>query len=222
MTRKFDPALIPPKPDLSFEQPLWAAGLRYIAGIDEAGRGPLAGPVCAAAVVLPADASLEQRLHGVRDSKQMPPRQRDYWAEILKSEAISYGVGFASSEEIDATGILPATKMAIERALVMLSVHPNHLLLDHLKLPGNTIPQTAITKGDARSLSIAAASILAKTSRDALMAEMDSLFPAYGFAQHKGYATASHLKALVAFGPCPIHRFSFAPIKRQNGEISLA
>ena len=222
MTRKFDPALIPPKPDLSFEQPLWAAGLRYIAGIDEAGRGPLAGPVCAAAVILPAEDSLEQRLYGVRDSKQMLPSQRAYWVEVVKSEAISYGVGFASSEEIDEAGILPATKLAIERALVMLRVHPDHLLLDHLKLPGNTTQQTAITKGDARSLSIAAASILAKTSRDALMVEMDSLYPAYGFAKHKGYATPGHLRALLEFGPCPIHRYSFAPINRQNGEVSLA
>jgi ribonuclease HII len=213
MTAKFDLSLIPPKPDLSFELPLWESGIRFIAGIDEAGRGPLAGPVCAAAVILTPDPALIERLDGVRDSKQMRPEDREFWAEVLRNEAFSYGVGFASPGEIDRSGILPATRLAIQRALEMLSIRPEHLLLDYLKLPENMTPQTAITKGDARSLSIAAASILAKTSRDALMCEMDSRYPTYGFVQHKGYATPAHLRALDKFGPCPIHRFSFAPIR---------
>jgi ribonuclease HII len=129
-------------------------------------------------------------------------------------EAVSYGIGFASPEEIDSWGILPATRLAIQRALDRLSIQPEHLLLDHLKLPDHPAPQTPITKGDARSLSIAAASILAKTSRDALMCEMDSRYPDYGFAQHKGYATPAHLRALAERGPCPIHRYSFAPLRK--------
>ena len=216
MTAKFDPALIPPKPDLSFELPLWESGVRYIAGIDEAGRGPLAGPVCAAAVILTPDPSLPQSLQGVRDSKQMLPAQRAFWAETLKRKAASFGIGFASPAEIDRLGILPATLLAVERALARLTIQPEHLLLDHLKLPDRKTPQTSITKGDARSISIAAASILAKTSRDSLMCEMDSRYPAYGFAQHKGYATPAHLRALAETGPCPIHRYSFAPIRHNR------
>jgi ribonuclease HII len=214
MTAKIDPALIPLRPDLNFELPLWESGIRYIAGIDEAGRGPLAGPVCAAAVILTPDPALPKRLHGVRDSKQMLPSDREYWAEILKIETAAYGIGFASPGEIDALGILPATRLAIQRALASLAILPEHLLLDHLKLPEVDTPQTSITKGDARSLSIAAASVLAKTSRDALMCEMDTCYPAYGFAQHKGYATPAHLRALAEIGPCPIHRYSFAPIRK--------
>jgi ribonuclease HII len=222
MTAKFDPALLPQKPDLSFELPLWESGVRHVAGIDEAGRGPLAGPVCAAAVILSVDSCTPQRLHGVRDSKQMSPAARALWAETVMSEAVSYGIGFAWPEEIDGWGILPATRLAIQRALGMLSVQPQHLLLDHLRLRDHPTPQTAITKGDARSLSIAAASILAKTRRDALMCEMDSRYPAYGFAQHKGYATAAHLRALAERGPCPIHRFSFAPLRKYQPPSVIA
>jgi len=211
MTAKIDP---PSQPDLSFELPLWESGVRYIAGIDEAGRGPLAGPVCAAAVILTPDPSLPQALYGVRDSKQMPPAQRVYWADIIMKSAASYGIGFASPVEIDNLGILPATLLAVERALARLAVQPQHLLLDHLKLTEDSTPQTSITKGDARSLSIAAASVLAKTSRDALMCELDWSYPAYGFAQHKGYGTPAHLRALAQLGPCPIHRFSFAPLRQ--------
>jgi ribonuclease HII len=214
MTAKIDPALIPPQPDLSFELPLWESGVRYIAGIDEAGRGPLAGPVCAAAVILAPSPSLPQALHGVRDSKQMLPAQRVSWAGIIMKSAAAYGIGFASPAEIDSLGILPATLLAVQRALAELTVQPQHLLLDHLKLTEDSTPQTSITKGDARSLSIAAASVLAKTSRDALMCELDWSYPAYGFAQHKGYGTPAHLRALAQLGPCPIHRLSFAPLRK--------
>jgi ribonuclease HII len=214
MTAKIDPALIPPQPDLSFELPLWESGVRYIAGIDEAGRGPLAGPVCAAVVILAPSPSLPQALHGVRDSKQMLPAQRVSWAGIIMKSAAAYGIGFASPAEIDSLGILPATLLAVQRALAELTVQPQHLLLDHLKLTEHSTPQTSITKGDARSLSIAAASVLAKTSRDALMCELDSRYPAYGFAQHKGYGTPAHLHALAQLGPCPIHRLSFAPLRK--------
>jgi len=216
MAAKIDPTLLPPKPDLSFELPLWEAGVRYIAGIDEAGRGPLAGPVCAAAVILPSDPALADHLQGVRDSKQMTPTSREHWTDIVMQEASTYGIGFASPQEIDALGILPATLLAVRRALHRLNTRPEHLLLDHLKLTDDSTPQTSLTKGDARSLSIAAASILAKTSRDALMRELDWSYPAYGFARHKGYATAAHLRTLAEIGPCPIHRFSFAPLREQK------
>jgi ribonuclease HII len=218
MTPKFDLALIPPQPTLSFELPLWEMGAKFVAGIDEAGRGPLAGPVSAAAVVFPDDPSLCIRLHGVRDSKQMTPVDREYWADFLKKELISYGTGFASSEEIDALGIVPATLLAVERALAVMPICPDHLLLDYLKIPAIQIPQTSLIKGDARSLSIAAASIFAKTTRDALMADMDARYPGYGFARHKGYATPEHLSALERLGPCPIHRYSFAPIRQAPGD----
>lgn len=221
MTLKFDPLLIPAQPTLSFELPLWEGGIKYVAGIDEAGRGPLAGPVSAGAVILPCDPSICTRLHGVRDSKQMTPEDREYWANFLKGEAVSYGTGFASSEEIDMLGIVPATHLAVQRALSAMRVHAEHLLLDYIQLPQIPVPQTSITKGDARCLSIAAASILAKTTRDALMCEMDSRYPGYGFARHKGYATRAHLSALERLGPCPIHRYSFAPI-RQKQEDDLS
>jgi ribonuclease HII len=221
MTHKFDRALIPSKPTLSFEISLWGSGTKLIAGIDEAGRGPLAGPVSAAAIILPEDPSLCQKLHGVRDSKQMSPADRESWADILKREAISYGTGFASPGEIDGHGIIPATLLAVQRALAAMPVCPQHLLLDYLQLPDVLIPQTALIKGDARCLSIAAASVLAKTARDALMCEMDLCYPGYGFAKHKGYATQEHLRALERLGPCPIHRYSFSPIRREPEDIPI-
>jgi ribonuclease HII len=214
MTPKFDPSLIPPEPTLDFELPLWDNGTKFIAGIDEAGRGPLAGPVSAAAVILPEDRSLCSKLRGVRDSKQMSPADREYWADFLKREAISFGIGFADPGEIDSLGIIRATRLAVQRALEAMQVPPQHLLLDYLQLPDITIPQTPIIKGDARCISIAAASILAKTARDSLMCEMETCYPGYGFARHKGYATPEHIGALERLGPCPIHRYSFSPIRR--------
>jgi ribonuclease HII len=200
-------------PDLSFETELWANGRRHIAGIDEAGRGALAGPVAAAALILPQLLNIKAKLSGVRDSKQMTPNQRENWVRVLRAIALAWGVGFASHEEIDALGILPATRLAARRALESLAVRPDHLLLDYLKLADVDLPQTSLVKGDCRSLSIAGASILAKTARDALMRELDGQYPGYGFATHKGYGTAAHLGALARLGPCPEHRLSFAPLR---------
>jgi ribonuclease HII len=208
-SRKFDPQLIPASPDLSFELSLWSAGLKLVAGLDEAGRGALAGPVAAAAVILPASPEILLALHGVRDSKQMTPAQRQVWAERLTMQALCYGVGFASHQEIDACGIVPATRLAMQRALSQLSLSPQHLLLDFLDLPDLPIPQTCLVKGDRRSLSIAAASVLAKTARDALMRQLDTQYPGYGFAVHKGYGTLAHCRALQALGPSLIHRSTF-------------
>jgi ribonuclease HII len=207
--KKFDPRLIPASPDLSFELPLWSAGLQRVAGLDEAGRGALAGPVAAAAIILPAGPEILPALHGVHDSKQMTPDQRRFWAERLQAEALCYAVGFASHAEIDLCGIVPATRLAMQRALCQLPLTPQHLLLDFLDLPDLSLPQTGLVKGDRRSLSIAAASVLAKTARDALMCRLDQEYPGYGFAIHKGYGTLAHRRALQALGPSPVHRLSF-------------
>jgi ribonuclease HII len=206
----FDRSLLPPEPDLSFELALWDAGLMTVAGIDEAGRGALAGPVSAAAVILPPDMAMVSCLKGVRDSKQLNPEQREIAREKILQHVVSWGVGFATSEEIDQIGILPATRLAACRALEALSISPVHILLDYLFLPEITVPQTALVKGDCRSLSIAAASILAKTARDAVLRELDLSFPGYGFAAHKGYGTNAHRAAIQRQGVCPEHRLSFA------------
>lgn len=200
-------------PDLSFERSLWSSGIQHIAGLDEAGRGAWAGPVAAGAVILPADPTILHQLNGVRDSKQMSASQRTFWAEKIKSLALGWSVGMASSIEIDELGILPSTRLAMTRALRKLAPDPGHLLIDAVKLPEIAIPQGILIKGDARSLSIAAASVLAKTARDALMIELDGSYPVYGFARNKAYGTAFHRAALSQSGPCPEHRFSYAPIR---------
>jgi len=205
----FDASLLPQEPDLSFELILWQAGLVGVAGIDEAGRGALAGPVAAAAVVLLQKEGLTSLLKGVRDSKQMTPHERVTARERVLQHAESWGVGFSTPDEIDQMGIVPATRLAARRALESLPVLPDHLLLDYLFLPEVTIPQTALIKGDCRSLSIAAASVLAKTSRDTLMRELELTYPGYGFAAHKGYGTQAHREALHRLGPSPVHRLSF-------------
>jgi len=200
-------------PDLSFEFSLWQSGVSLIAGVDEAGRGAWAGPVAAAAVILSPAADLVERLSGVRDSKQMTPRQRAVWAEKIQAVALAWGVGFANAQEIDAQGILPATRLAMQRALAGLDLAPEHLLLDAVRLPAVALPQTALIKGDCRVLSIAAASVLAKTARDHWMEKLDVEIPGYYFARHKGYGTAVHRTALETLGPCEEHRKSFKPIK---------
>ncbi len=207
--RAFDLSLLPPEPNLAFELPLWKAGFTAVAGIDEAGRGALAGPVAAGAVILPVYKNIVRHLRGVRDSKQMTPEQREAMREKIIQYAVSWGVGLASAQEIDHLGILPATHLAVCRALDGLSYPPAHLLLDYLQLPGVTIPQTVLVKGDCRSLSIAAASILAKTSRDLILRELEGAYPGYGFARHKGYGTQAHRQAIRQLGTCPEHRLSF-------------
>jgi len=207
--KKFDPALIPAAPDLSFEAALWAQGIHFVAGVDEAGRGALAGPVTAAAVILPANPSIAQKLSGVRDSKQMKASEREVWQQRIRLAATCYGIGFASHLEIDDIGIAPATRLAVQRAVDQLTISPQHLLVDYLTLPELSIPQTALVKGDMRSLSIAAASVLAKTARDAHLRRLDDEYPGYGFARHKGYGTQEHIERINSSGPCPIHRRSF-------------
>jgi ribonuclease HII len=211
--RKFDRSLIPPRPDLSFEQQLWGLKIHWVAGVDEAGRGALAGPVVAGAVVLPNLPDMAERLSGVRDSKQMTARERQRQAEVIREIAVSTTWGLSTNQEIDEIGILPATRQAVHRALLEMERKPEHLLIDHISVPEVGLEETILTKGDCRSLSIAAASIIAKVTRDALMVRLDEEYPAYGFASHKGYGTARHLAALAAHGPCPAHRRSFAPLK---------
>jgi ribonuclease HII len=200
---------LPPCPNLEFEQALWTAGVRLVAGIDEAGRGPLAGPVAAAAVVLPHNPQVTEWMHGVRDSKQLSPVARQAARVRILEHALAWGVGFASAGEIDDMGIVPATHLAARRALEKLTLQPEHLLLDCLFLRESHLPQTSLIKGDCRSLSIAAASVLAKTARDALMLELDGQYPGYGLAAHKGYGTLAHRQAIRLLGPSPIHRQSF-------------
>lgn len=204
---------IPPNPNLNHEQSLWSDGIKRIAGIDEAGRGAWAGTVVAAAVIFPVNIELELTLFGVRDSKQLNSQQRTYWAEVIKSQALAWGVGFADHAEIDQFGILPATRLAMQRALAELPDLADHLLIDAVQLPKVNQPQTALIKGDQRSLSIAAASILAKTSRDEWMRQQDTIFPLYGFAHNKGYGTRYHQQALQQHGPCAIHRMSYRPLR---------
>jgi len=213
MAKRFDRSLIPPSPDFRFEIECWQGGFKYVAGIDEAGRGALAGPVAAAVVVFPPDENLSHKLLGVRDSKQMSPRKRQDWADQLPDIALAYGVGFASPGEIDDFGIVTATRLAMKRSINLLDLTPHFLLIDYVQLPEFDIPQLSLVKGDARSLSIAAASILAKTARDAFMRDMDSVFPGYGFFNNKGYGTASHRAALQNIGPTSIHRKSFKGVR---------
>ena len=179
--------------------------LGLVCGIDEAGRGPLAGPVCAAAVILPAEWEPE----GLNDSKKLSPAKRDALYEEIVKNALSWYVAFASEKEIDEVNILRATFLAMGRALAGLDMKPDFALVDGNRDPGLGIPTRCEVKGDGRYACIAAASILAKVSRDRLMEEMDLRYPQYGFRQHKGYPTKAHYDALAKFGPCPIHRRSF-------------
>ena len=200
-------------PDLHFELEQWHAGKNYVAGIDEAGRGAWCGPVAAAAVILPADEQILNKLQGVRDSKLMSAKQRNFWAEKIKEHALCWQVAMASHEEIDEMGIVPATRLAMQRAIEGLQPSAEFLLIDAVKLTKIKIDQTSLIKGDQKSLSIAAASVLAKTSRDALLIELAETYPHYGFERHKGYGTKAHRRNMNQFGPCEIHRKSFAPVK---------
>ncbi len=188
-------------------------GYSSIAGLDEAGRGCLAGPVVAAAVILPIHDEMPSLLDGVRDSKQLSAQARERLYDVIIQHALSVGVGFGSVELIDSINILQATKYAMRMALAQLSLQPQALLLDALLLHDIPLPQRSIIKGDARCLSIAAASIIAKVTRDRLMCQLHEQYPHYGFDQHKGYGTAAHLEALQIHGASAVHRVSFSPIK---------
>ena len=213
MIKEFDLGDIPPAPDFKFEEKIWSQGYLYIVGVDEAGRGALAGPVAAAALIFAPESQLAEQLLGVRDSKEMNTRSRAEWATRLGDLALDFGVGYTEPGEIDSIGIAPATKLAVRRALKMLQYRTQHILIDYIDLPGAACPVTSIVKGDARSLSIAAASILAKHNRDEIMREFEETYPGYGFANHKGYGTRAHFDALSRLGPTPIHRRSFKPLR---------
>ncbi|OGO17517.1 MAG: ribonuclease HII [Chloroflexi bacterium RBG_16_48_8] len=204
------------RPSLAHEYELRDTGHLHIAGVDEAGRGAWAGPVIAAAVILPlTDFNLARSLDDVRDSKLMTPAQRSATYVRIQVIALSIGLGNASSEEVDKLGVIGATHQAMHRALRALSIPPQHVLIDHLELPNLTIAQTPLTKGDRDVLSIAAASVIAKVARDEIMKELDSVYPGYGFSHHKGYGTVQHRRALKQLGPTLIHRKTFAPVANQ-------
>lgn len=204
-----------PIPTLQFEQSYWQAGYPLVAGIDEAGRGAWAGPVVAAAVILPAtEDDLCAKLREVRDSKCMTALEREFWRIEITACAVSWSVGSASPEEIDRLNILEATRLAMTRALEGLYRTPDALLLDAVLLRELETSQTALIHGDQISLSIAAASIIAKTERDRMMRELDREYPGYGFSRHKGYGTRAHQNALATHGACALHRHSYRPILR--------
>ncbi len=193
-------------PDLwLYEHAAAREGYSCICGVDEAGRGPLAGPVCAAAVILPPDLQIE----GLNDSKKLTDKKRCALYDVITGQAVSYGVAFADEKEIDEINILQATFLAMRRAVEKLTVQPDIALIDGNRAPGLSCRERTIVHGDALSASIAAASILAKVTRDRLMEEYDTQYPQYGFAVHKGYGTQRHYAALREFGACPIHRQSF-------------
>ena len=200
-----------------FERVLWTQGMTRIAGVDEAGRGPLAGPVVAAAAILPpkwAETGLPPELDGLNDSKQLIATQREKYFTFLNAcPEVQFAIAQVGAGQIDAINILRATHRAMNNALAQLQPAPEHALVDGRPVKTMPVPHTAIVQGDARSYSIAAASVLAKVTRDRLMLEFDRQWPKYGFAGHKGYGTAQHLAAIAEYGPCPIHRRSFAPLK---------
>ena len=196
-------------PTQEFERVARLCGYRRIAGIDEAGRGPLAGPVVAAAVILPARC----RLLRINDSKQLTAKDREEVYTTILEQAVAVGIGSADVAEIDQLNILTATRLAMRRAIDQLAPPPDYLLIDAVVLPGLKVPTRPIIKGDSLSVSIAAASVLAKVTRDRLMARYHETFPEYGFLSHKGYGTAEHLERLARHGPCSIHRRTFSPVQ---------
>lgn len=212
----FHDTLIPPESDSErfirmqrYERSLYQQGVEYIAGVDEAGRGCLAGPVVAAAVILPHEWTVWE----VNDSKQLPESKREELFSRIQEQAVSWGVGIIPETVIDQVNILQATYRAMEQAIAALDTTPQYLLLDAVTLKNVQIPQRGIPKGDSLSISIAAASILAKVTRDRLMIEYDKQYPDYGFARHKGYGTKQHRQAIATHGPCPIHRKTFRGVK---------
>ncbi|HJU12608.1 MAG TPA: ribonuclease HII [Candidatus Binataceae bacterium] len=195
-------------PNLRYERKLWRDGLLAIAGVDEAGVGPMAGPVVAAAVIFEPETFIK----GVNDSKQLKPQDREEYFDKIQSRALALGVGIASHAEVDEINIFWATMAASRRAISSLLRTPDHVLVDGRRIPELKLPQTRIVGGDRKSFCIAAASIIAKVTRDRMMVEYDAQYPGYGFAQHKGYCTPEHFELLERLGPSPLHRRSFAPV----------
>jgi ribonuclease HII len=205
-----------PVPDLAEENTLRDTGHTYVAGLDEAGRGAWAGPVCAAAVVLPLDRDdLAHLLEGVADSKLLTAGQREALLPVVREVAVAVGVGWGEPAEIDVWGIVPTTRMAMARAVAQLGDRVDALLVDHLELPALRFPQHSLPKADTHCLSVAAASIVAKVERDRLMVALDADYPGYGFARHKGYGTRQHRDALQRLGPAAIHRMSWRPMRER-------
>lgn len=206
---------------LFFERQVWSAVCRRVAGVDEAGRGPLAGPVVAAAVIFPPDliqAELYGQFDGLTDSKQLTAAQRNFFYQRLtETPGIEIGVGIGEVDLIDRVNILRATHQVMAEALRSCPALPDFALVDGLPVPGLPCPSQAIVGGDARSVSIAAASVIAKVTRDRIMGDLDRVYPGYGFARHKGYGTQAHIRALLELGPCPAHRRSFRPVREAIG-----
>lgn len=210
------------QPTLIEEIALWQAGYRRIAGLDEAGRGAWAGPVVAAAVILPPDPAVAGRLAGVADSKQLTPGQRERLFDLIQQEALAWAAGIIPAAGIDAQGIAAATRSAMVAAVAGLARPPDFLLIDYVRLAGLATPQRSLPKGDSKVLSIAAASIIAKVTRDRLLVGLGAAYAGYGFERHKGYGTAQHAQALRRLGPCPEHRASFAPVQGVQGALFAA
>lgn len=208
---------------LEFERDLWSREFTLVAGVDEAGRGPLAGPVVAAAVILPtawANGGFDERLADLNDSKQLTETQRENFFQVITTYPdLRYAIAIVDAAMIDRINILQATHRAMNEALAQLQPQPQHVLVDGRPVKSMTLPQTALVKGDSRSYSIAAASVLAKVTRDRMMLDYDAKHPGYGFAIHKGYGVPQHLAAIEKLGPCPIHRMSFAPLKQKQAEL---
>lgn len=190
---------------LEFEQKAIDNGYKAVCGVDEAGRGPLAGPVCAAAVILPENTVIE----GVNDSKKLTEKKRELLFDVIKASALSYSIAYASVEEIEELNILNATMLAMKRAVEALEIKPDFAMIDGNRVPQLSIDSEPIVKGDAKSMSIACASILAKVSRDRLLYDYARQYPQYGFDKHKGYGTKLHIEKIKEYGPCPYHRMSF-------------
>lgn len=203
-------------PTLDVEKRLWSAGYRAVAGIDEVGRGALAGPVVAGAVILPVHVASDSEWHNLRDSKQLTPSQRVTYARWIEDNAVAWAIGESSPSLIDKINIAEATKAAMRQAIGKLSPLPDYLLIDWVKLPSVQLPQETPAKADSHIISVAAASIIAKVYRDNLLVELDKAYPEYEFARNKGYGTQRHRTAIADVGPSPVHRYSFAPIANLN------
>ena len=195
-------------PDFELEKEALQKGYKYVCGVDEAGRGPLAGPVCAAAVILKEDTVIE----GLNDSKKISEKKREALFDVIKENAVAYCIAYGTVEEIETVNILEATKLAMYQAIDNSKIKPEHVLIDAMKLENLDMPSTSIIKGDAKSISIAAASVIAKVTRDRMMLELDSKYPMYGFKKHKGYPTKQHVEAIEKYGILDSHRKTFKPV----------